>query len=94
MNNDFNEQFLNSTYDKFNQEQTRIMNDLKNEGEEAKLFEKLYQQQVHILHRMLMDMIKLRNLKTRIEEKKNNIVLQVVTLANQGILKVQCEVKV
>tara|TARA_R110000751_G_scaffold44829_6_gene102260 strand:- start:736 stop:957 length:222 start_codon:yes stop_codon:yes gene_type:complete len=73
MNNDFNEQFLNSTYDKFNQEQTRIMNDLKNEGEEAKLFEKLYQQQVHILHRMLMDMIKLRNLKTRIEEKKNNM---------------------
>tara|TARA_R110000787_G_scaffold48889_4_gene117419 strand:- start:1724 stop:1945 length:222 start_codon:yes stop_codon:yes gene_type:complete len=73
MNNDFNEQYLNTTYDKFCMEQTRLMTDLKNEADDVKLFEKLYQQQVHILHRVLLDLIKLRNLKTKLEEKKNNM---------------------
>ena len=73
MNNDFNEQFLNTTYDKFCMEQTRLMTDLKNEADDVKLFEKLYQQQVHILHRVLLDLIKLRNLKSKLEEKKNNM---------------------
>tara|TARA_R100001224_G_C4005115_1_gene144203 strand:+ start:449 stop:670 length:222 start_codon:yes stop_codon:yes gene_type:complete len=73
MNNDFNESFLNSSYDKFSTEQTRLMNELKNETEEIKSFEKLYQQQVHILHRIQLDTIKLRNLRNKIEEKKNNM---------------------
>ena len=73
MNNDFNEQYLNTTYDKFCMEQTRLMTDLKNEADDVNLFEKLYQQQVHILHRVLLDLIKLRNLKTKLEEKKNNM---------------------
>jgi|TARA_R110000772_G_scaffold15942_5_gene45831 hypothetical protein len=73
MISEFNDQYLNTTYDKFSQEQSQVMTALKNEEEEAKLFEKLYQQQVHILHRILMDLIKLRNLKSKIEEKKNNM---------------------
>jgi|TARA_R110000744_G_scaffold347163_1_gene452697 hypothetical protein len=73
MISEFNDQYLNTTYDKFSQEQSQVMTALKNEAEEAKLFEKLYQQQVHILHRILMDLIKLRNLKSKIEEKKNNM---------------------
>jgi hypothetical protein len=73
MISEFNDQYLNTTYDKFSQEQNQVMTALKNEEEEAKLFEKLYQQQVHILHRILMDLIKLRNLKSKIEEKKNNM---------------------
>tara|TARA_R110000765_G_scaffold268601_2_gene367590 strand:- start:4637 stop:4858 length:222 start_codon:yes stop_codon:yes gene_type:complete len=73
MNNDFNEGFLNTTYDKFVLEQNRVMTDLKNDVEEVKLFEKLFQQQVHIIHRILLDIIKLRNLRTKLEEKKNNM---------------------
>ena len=83
MISEFNDQYLNTTYDKFSQEQSQVMTALKNEAEEAKLFEKLYQQQVHILHRILMDLIKLRNLKSKIEENQSSF-LSLINIPEEG----------
>ena len=75
MNCDISEQYLNKTYEDLNKEQMRLMNDLKNnsgENEEANK-EVDIQKQLTLLNSLMIQVLKLRNLRKKIILKGHNI---------------------
>lgn len=68
MNNEINEQFLNRCYDDFQKEQMKLMNDFKND---AMVEDKDIQKQITLLNTITINILRFRNLKKQIQEKKN-----------------------
>lgn len=69
MNNEINEQYLNRSYDEYQKEQMKLMNDLKNDTqlEDSKDIQK----QLSILNTITINILRFRNLRKTIQEKKN-----------------------
>lgn len=68
MNNDLNEQYLNRSYDEYQKEQMKLMNEFKNETQEC---DKDIQKQLTLLNTITMNILRFRNLRKTIQEKKN-----------------------
>jgi hypothetical protein len=69
MNDPINEQYLNRVYDELQREQMRLMTEFKND---AGVDDKDIQKQITMLNGLTMSVLKFRNLKKAILEKKNN----------------------
>lgn len=69
MNNEINEQYLNRSYDEYQKEQMKLMNDLKNDTqlEDSKDIQK----QLSLLNTITINILRFRNLRKTIQEKKN-----------------------
>ena len=70
MNNDLNIQYLERIYDDLQREQMRIMTELKNNNQD-KSQDKYHQKLFSTLNTLLINVMRLRNLKKGMEEKKN-----------------------
>lgn len=73
MNNfqsDITEQFLNKTYDDFQKEQQRILNDIKSGCDDDK--NNFNEKQFNIINSLLLNILKLRNLKKKQKLKIDN----------------------
>jgi hypothetical protein len=70
MNSDIDEQYLNKLYDDLSKESSRILNDIKTDRGDNK---EVYQhQQFNIINTLMMNSLKLRNLKNKIKNKIDN----------------------
>jgi hypothetical protein len=70
MNSDITEQFLDKLYDDLSKESSRILNDIKTDKNDSK---EVYQhQQFNILNSLMINALKLRNLKKKIKNKIDN----------------------
>ena len=70
MNSDIDEQYLNKLYDDLSKESSRILNDIKTDRGDNK---EVYQhQQFNIINTLMMNSLKLRNLKNKIKNKLDN----------------------
>jgi hypothetical protein len=65
------EQFLNECVDKFNQEQMRLLNELKGQQTTDDTKEKEIQKQFTLLNSMVSACLRLRNLKKQLIAKSN-----------------------
>jgi hypothetical protein len=69
MNSDITEQFLNRLYEDLHKEQMRIVADIKNGCDSSK--EKDNQKQFTILNTLMINTLRLRNIRKTIQEKIN-----------------------
>jgi len=69
MNNDINEQFLNRLYEDLHKEQMRIVANIKNNSDIKN--EKENQKQFTILNTLIINTLRLKNIKKQILEKRN-----------------------
>jgi hypothetical protein len=70
MNSDITEQFLDKLYDDLSKESSRILNDIKTDRGDNK---EVYQhQQFNIINTLMINSLKLRNLKKKIKNKVDN----------------------
>ena len=70
MNSDITEQFLDKLYDDLSKESSRILNDIKTDRGDNK---EVYQhQQFNIINTLMINSLKLRNLKNKIKNKLDN----------------------
>ena len=70
MNSDITEQFLDKLYDDLSKESSRILNDIKTDRGDNK---EVYQhQQFNIINTLMINSLKLRNLKKKIKNKIDN----------------------
>ena len=69
MNEPINEQYLNRVYEEFQREQMRLMTEFKNDAGKD---DKDIQKQITMLNGLTMSVLKFRNLKKAILEKKNS----------------------
>ena len=69
MNDPINEQYLNRVYDELQREQMRLMTEFKND---AGVDDKDIQKQITMLNGLTMSVLKFRNLKKSILDKKNS----------------------
>jgi gamma-glutamyl phosphate reductase len=69
MNNDINEQFLNRLYEDLHKEQMRIVANIKNNSDMKN--EKENQKQFTILNTLMINSLRLKNIKKQILEKRN-----------------------
>jgi gamma-glutamyl phosphate reductase len=69
MNNDINEQFLNRLYEDLHKEQMRIVANIKNNSDMKN--EKENQKQFTILNTLMINTLRLKNIKKQILEKRN-----------------------
>ena len=70
MNSDITEQFLDKLYDDLSKESSRILNDIKTYKNDSK---EVYQhQQFNIINSLMINALKLRNLKKKIKNKIDN----------------------
>jgi len=69
MNNDINEQFLNRLYEDLHKEQMRIVANIKNNSDIKN--EKENQKQFTILNTLMINTLRLKNIKKQILEKRN-----------------------
>lgn len=67
---DITEQFLNKTYDDFSKEQQRILNDIKSGCDDDKI--NYNEKQFNIINSLLLNILKLRNLKKKQKLKIDN----------------------
>ena len=70
MNSDITEQFLDKLYDDLSKEQSRILNDIKTNRSDTK--EKDQYQQLNVINSLMINSLKLRNLKKKIKNKIDN----------------------
>jgi hypothetical protein len=70
MNSDITEQFLDKLYDDLSKEQSRILNDIKTDRSDTK--EKDQYQQLNVINSLMINSLKLRNLKKKIKNKIDN----------------------
>ena len=68
MNNELNEQYLNRSYDDFQKEQMKLLNDFKNDTQAE---DKDIQKQITLLNTITINILRFRNLRKTIQEKKN-----------------------
>jgi len=68
MNNELTEQYLNRSYDEYQKEQTKLMNDFKND---TMVEDKDIQKQITLLNTITINILRFRNLRKKIQEKKN-----------------------
>jgi hypothetical protein len=68
MNAELNEQYLNRSYDDYQKEQMKLMNDFKND---TMVEDKDIQKQITLLNTITINILRFRNLKKQIQEKKN-----------------------
>ena len=75
MNCDISEQYLNKTYEDLNKEQMRLMNDLKsNSGENEESSKEVdKQKQLTLLNSLMIQVLKLKNLRKKIILKGHNV---------------------
>jgi hypothetical protein len=71
MQSNITEQFLNECVDKFNQEQMRLLNELKGQQTTDDTKEKEIQKQFTLLNSMVSACLRLRNLKKQLVAKSN-----------------------
>ena len=70
MNSDITEQFLDKLNDDLSKESSRILNDIKTDKNDSK---EVYQhQQFNIINSLMINALKLRNLKKKIKNKIDN----------------------
>jgi hypothetical protein len=69
MNDPINENYLNRVYDEFQREQMRLMTEFKND---VGIDDKDIQKQITMLNTLTMGILRFRNLKKSILEKKNS----------------------
>jgi hypothetical protein len=69
MNFDLTNQYLERTYEEIQREQIKLMTELKNNNENDG---KDIQKQISMINIICINLLKLRNLKKSIQEKKNN----------------------
>jgi len=70
MNSDITEQFLDKLYDDLSKESSCILNDIKTDKNDSK---EVYQhQQFNIINSLMINALKLRNLKKKIKNKIDN----------------------
>lgn len=69
MNSDISEQFLNRLYEDLHKEQMRIVTEIKNGSDSSK--EKDNQKQFTILNTLMINTLRLRNIRKHILEKIN-----------------------
>jgi hypothetical protein len=69
MNNELNEQYLNRSYDEYQKEQMKLMNDFKNDTQVED--SKDIQKQITLLNTITINILRFRNLRKTIQEKKN-----------------------
>lgn len=69
MNSDITEQFLNRLYEDLHKEQMRIVADIRNASDTAK--DKDNQKQFTILNTLMINTLRLRNIRKQIQEKIN-----------------------
>jgi hypothetical protein len=71
MNSDITEQYLDKLYDDLSKESSRILNDIKTDRNDTK--KEVYQhQQFNIINSLMINSLKLRNLKKKIQSKIDN----------------------
>jgi len=70
MNSDITEQFLDKLYDDLSKESSRILNDIKTDKNDSK--EVHQHQQFNIINSLMINALKLRNLKKKIKNKIDN----------------------
>ena len=70
MNSDITEQFLDKLYDDLSKEQSRILNDIKTDRSNTK--EKDQYQQLNVINSLMINSLKLRNLKKKLKNKIDN----------------------
>jgi hypothetical protein len=68
MNNELNEQYLNRSYDEYQKEQMKLMNDFKND---TQVEDKDIQKQITLLNTITINILRFRNIRKLIQEKKN-----------------------
>jgi hypothetical protein len=68
MNSELNEVYLNRSYDEYQKEQMKLMNDFKND---AMVEDKDIQKQITLLNTITINILRFRNLRKTIQEKKN-----------------------
>jgi hypothetical protein len=69
MNEPINEQYLNRVYEEFQREQMRLMTEFKNDAGKD---DKDIQKQITMLNSLTMSVLRFRNLKKCILDKKNS----------------------
>jgi hypothetical protein len=69
MNSDISEQFLNRLYEDLHKEQMRIVADIRNASDTTK--DKDNQKQFTILNTLMINTLRLRNIRKTIQEKIN-----------------------
>jgi len=73
MNNELNENTLNTIYDNFQREQLKMMNDLKNINTDDDLKAKHIQKQITIINTININILRFRNNNKIYNEKLKNI---------------------
>lgn len=73
MNNDLNENQLNTIYDNFQKEQLKMMNDLKNNNSDDSLKAKHIQKQISLINTININILRFRNNNKIYNEKLKNI---------------------
>jgi hypothetical protein len=73
MNNELNENTLNTIYDNFQREQLKMMNDLKNVNTDDDLKAKHIQKQITIINTININILRFRNNNKIYNEKLKNI---------------------
>jgi|694.fasta_scaffold04525_11 hypothetical protein len=73
MNNDLNENQLNTIYDNFQKEQLKMMNDLKNNNNDDTLKAKHIQKQISLINTININILRFRNNNKIYTEKLKNI---------------------
>lgn len=71
MNSDITEQYLDKLYDDLSKESSRILNDIKTDRNDTKK-EVFQHQQFNIINTLMINSLKLRNLKKKIQSKIDN----------------------
>lgn len=69
MNGDFTDQYLTKFYDDCVKEHQRLLTDMKNLNEESMTKEADIQKQVTIINNLMTNILKLRNVKKKIQMK-------------------------
>jgi hypothetical protein len=73
MNNELNENALNTIYDNFQREQLKMMNDLKNVNSDDDLKAKHIQKQISLINTININILRFRNNNKIYNEKLKNI---------------------
>jgi hypothetical protein len=73
MNNELNENTLNTIYDNFQREQLKMMNDLKNVNSDDDLKAKHIQKQISLINTININILRFRNNNKIYNEKLKNI---------------------
>jgi hypothetical protein len=73
MNNELNENTLNTIYDNFQREQLKMMNDLKNVNTDDDLKAKHIQKQITLINTININILRFRNNNKTYNEKIKNI---------------------